>query len=109
MFSENPNIIADINKEWGLTVPQAITENDLAVVLGHRINELIKNDMTRLISILYRIDVDEKKIREMLRENKGTDAGLIIAYLVIDRQKQKIKTRNMFNTQVDDIDEEDKW
>jgi predicted house-cleaning NTP pyrophosphatase (Maf/HAM1 superfamily) len=53
--------------------------------------------------------VDEKKIREMLRENKGTDAALIIAYLVIDRQKQKIKTRNMFNTRVDDIDEEDKW
>jgi hypothetical protein len=109
MFSENPNIITDINNEWGLTVPQAITEKDLAAVLAQRINELIKNDMGRLISVLYRIDVDEKKIREMLRENKGTDAGLIIAYLVIDRQKQKIKTRNMFNTRVDDIDEEDKW
>jgi hypothetical protein len=109
MFSENPNIIADINNEWSLTVPTAITEHDLAVVLAQRINDLIKNDMTRLISVLYRIDVDEKKIREMLSENKGTDAGLIIAYLVIDRQKQKIKTRNMFNTRVDDINEEDKW
>lgn len=109
MFSENANIITDINNEWGLTVPPAVTEKDLAVVLSQRINELIKNDMSRLISVLYRIDVDEKKIREMLKENKGTDAGLIIAYLVIDRQKQKIKTRNMFNTRVDDIDEEEKW
>jgi hypothetical protein len=109
MFSENPNIITDINNEWGLTAPQAITENDLAAVLAQRINELIRNDMGRLISVLYRIDVDEKKIRGMLRDNKGTDAGLIIAYLVIDRQKQKIKTRNMFNTRVDDIDEEEKW
>jgi hypothetical protein len=109
MFSESANIITDINNEWGLTVPQAVTEKDLAVVLAQRINELIKNDMGRLISVLYRIDVDEKKIREMLRENQGTDAGLIIAYLVIDRQKQKIKTRNMFNTRVEDIDEEEKW
>ncbi|HLO81885.1 MAG TPA: hypothetical protein VK166_13045 [Chitinophagaceae bacterium] len=109
MFSENPNIIADINNEWGLSVLPAITEHDLAAVLAQRINVLIKNDMSRLISILYRIDVDEKKIRQMLQENKGTDAGLIIAYLVIDRQKQKIKTRDMFNTRVDDIDDEEKW
>jgi superfamily I DNA/RNA helicase len=109
MFSENPNIISDINNEWGLSVLPAITEQDLAAVLADRINGLIRNDMARLIAILYRIDVDEKKIRQMLQENKGTDAGLIIAYLVIDRQKQKIKTRSMFNTRVDDIDDEEKW
>jgi hypothetical protein len=109
MFSENANIITDINSEWGLTVTQGVTEKDLAAVLAQRINELIKNDMGRLISVLYRIDVDEKKVREMLRENKETDAGLIIAYLVIDRQKQKINTRNMFNTRVDDIDDAEKW
>jgi hypothetical protein len=109
MFSETPNIITDINNEWGLTIPLVVTEDDLAAVLAQRINDLIRNDMGRLISVLYRIDVDEKKIREMLGEHKGTDAGLIIAHLVIDRQKQKIKTRNFFNTRVDDIDEKDKW
>ena len=109
MFSENPNIIADINNDWGLTVLPTITENELAALLSGRINDLIRNDMNYLITALYRIDVDERKIREMLTKNKGTDAALIIAHLVIERQKQKIKTRSMFTPRVDDINEEDKW
>jgi hypothetical protein len=109
MFSENPNIIADINKDWGLTILPNITENELATFLAERINELIKTDMNQLITALYRIDVDERKIREMLTKNKGTDAALIIAHLVIERQKQKIKTRGMFNPRVDDINEDEKW
>jgi hypothetical protein len=109
MFSENPNIIANINNDWGLAVLPTISENQLAILLAERINELIKNDMNSLITALYRIDVDERKIREMLTKNKGTDAALIIAHLVIERQKQKIKTRSMFNPRVDDIDEDEKW
>lgn len=109
MSAETPDIIPLINKEWSLTLLDTISENELASLLATRINELIRHDMSHLISILYRIDVDEKKIREMLAKNKDTDAGLIIAHLVIERQKQKIKTRSMFNTRVDDINEEDKW
>jgi hypothetical protein len=109
MFSENPNIIANINNDWGLTVLPTITENELATLLAERINELIRSDMNYLITALYRIDVDERKIREMLTKNKGTDAALIIAQLVIERQKQKIKTRSMFTPRVDDINEDDKW
>lgn len=109
MFSENPNIIANINSDWGLTVLPTISENELAMLLAERINELIRHDMNFLITALYRIDVDEKKIREMLTKNKGTDAALIIAHLVIERQKQKIKTRDMFRPRVDDINEDDKW
>lgn len=109
MFSENPNIIDNINNDWGLTVLPTITENELSSLLAERINELIRNDMNYLITALYRIDVDERKIREMLTKNKGTDAALIIAHLVIERQKQKIKTRSMFTPRVDDINEDDKW
>jgi hypothetical protein len=109
MFSENPNIVANINNDWGISVLPTVSENELARLLAERINELIKNDMNFLITALYRIDVDEKKIREMLTKNKGTDAALIIAHLVIERQKQKIKTRSMFKPRVDDIDEDDKW
>jgi hypothetical protein len=109
MFSENPNIIANINNDWGLTLVPTITENELAGLLANRINELIRSDMNVLITALYRIDVDEKKIREMLIKNKETDAALVIAHLVIERQKQKIKTRSMFKPWVDDINEDEKW
>lgn len=109
MSAANPNIINSLNAEWEIAVPDQVTEEDLLALLSMRINELIRTDMQRLISILYRIDVDEKKIRNMLREHKGTDAGLIIAHLVLERQKQKIKTREMFNSRVDDISDEERW
>ncbi len=109
MFPDHPNIINQLNQEWGLTIQYKITEDDLVAILGTRINELIKNDMSHLIAVLYRIDVDEKKIREMLSSHPGTDAGLIIAHLVIERQKQKIKTRDLFQPRVDDLDEEERW
>ena len=46
-----------------------------------------------LVQILYRIDVSEKKIKTLLKENQGSDAGKIIASLIIERQMQKIKSR----------------
>lgn len=46
--------------------------------------------------MLYTIDVNEAKLKAMLREYQGTDAALLIAQLVVDRQKQKQKTRDMF-------------
>ena len=70
--------------------------------------ELINHDFEKLINLLYRIDVSEKKIRIALDENKDKDSAEIIADLIIERQQQKIKTRreNPGNTE---IDENEKW
>jgi hypothetical protein len=63
--------------------------------LASYLNELIQNDFNQLINLLYRIDVDEQKLKKTLKENAG-DAGLIIAELIIQRQLQKLKTRKEF-------------
>jgi hypothetical protein len=57
------------------------------------INELINTDFNALIQLLYRIDVDEKKLKNLLKEKKDTDAALLIADLIISRQLQKIATK----------------
>ena len=44
----------------------------------------------------------------MLDEIQHEDAGKIIAALIIERQLQKIKSKQQFK-QADDIPEEDKW
>lgn len=73
------------------------------------INELIANDFERLIGLLYRLDISEKKLKQALAENSGTDAALIIADAVIQRQAEKIKTRAAFRQQNDNISEDEKW
>jgi len=61
------------------------------------------------VSILYRIDVNERKLKFLLQENVGEDAAVIIADLIIERQLQKIKSREAFRQNWSDEDGEEKW
>ncbi len=71
------------------------------------INNLIQNNFQKLISILYKIDINENKLRQLL-QNKDKNAGKIIAGLIIERQLKKIDTRKNFINK-DDITGEEKW
>ena len=86
----------------------AIT-NELRQTLSASVNELILSDFDTLLQLLYRLDVDEKKILALLKENPGTDAGNTIADLIIERQVQKLKSRQQFSQQDNSISEEEKW
>lgn len=77
--------------------------------LAEKMNALIKNDFNFLIQILYRIDVNEARLKQVLKEHPTEDAGKIIAALLIERQLQKIETRKQFNQQEDDFSGEEKW
>ena len=72
------------------------------------INDLINHDFGKLIRILYRIDVSEKKIKEMLASSL-TDAGVLIADMIIERQMQKIRTRSQCGGKNKNIPDEEKW
>jgi hypothetical protein len=77
--------------------------------LVDRINELLDNNFDKLVTLLYRIDVNEDKLRSLLDQNNGQDAATIIADLIIERQVQKIKSREQFRQKDDTINEEEKW
>ncbi|MEO6613573.1 MAG: hypothetical protein ABIT05_12350 [Chitinophagaceae bacterium] len=105
---ENKEVLEKIAEELGLSVPHdnyAINRQ----LLAEKINALIQNDFQRLVSVLYRVDVSEAKLKGLLQDNPGTDAGLIITDLVIERQLQKIKSRQQFRQRDDNIDENEKW
>ena len=76
--------------------------------LSEAINYLIQHDFSRLVQILYRVDISESKLKEMLALNPGRDAGLIIAELVVEREREKILSR-LQNNRNDDIPEDEKW
>lgn len=89
-------LIQIINKQIDTNLTEGISNNELHQKLTVLINDLILNDFQKLIAILYKVDVDEKKLKRILRENAGTDAGEIIATLIIERELQKIETREQF-------------
>jgi hypothetical protein len=93
---ELPALRSDLNNSYGLDLPETATIEILEGVLADRVNTMITADFNRLISLLYRIDVSETKLKQLLRENAGTDAGLLIARLILQRQWQKIETRRKY-------------
>lgn len=65
--------------------------------LANHIEDLINHDFNKLISILYRIDVSQEKLKEALSNRKQDQSqGEIIADLIIKRQLQKLKFREEF-------------
>jgi len=87
---------------------QIISLNELKKALSDILNGLITNDFSRLISILYRLDISEKKLKELLKNSINISAGDIIAKMIIERQTEKIKTRKLFLDN-DSFCDEEKW
>ena len=77
--------------------------------LSVAINEMILSDFDKLVMLLYRLDINETKLRKILNENPSNDAGNIIADLIIERQLQKIKSRQQFSQRDNNISGEEKW
>ena len=98
-----------INQELGLLLPEKISADEMRRRLSIHINYLIEHDFQKLVSVLYRVDVNEKKLKHLLKENIEEDAGLIIADLIIERQLQKIKSRQQFRERDNNISDEEKW
>ena len=81
-----------INTDFTDNIPIEVLQEKLRTF----INDLIQNDFQKLISILYRVDVNENKLKNILKEEAQRDAADIISNLIIERQVQKINTRNQY-------------
>jgi hypothetical protein len=105
---KDEQVLQEVSKELSI----ALRENDHSLnkqILSDRINELLNTDFQKLVSILYRMDISEIKLKQFLLENPGTDAGIIIADLMIERQEQKIKSREQFSKRDENISDDEKW
>lgn len=85
------------------------THIDLQKLLAEHLNYLITNNFSLLISVLYRLDISEKKLKTLLNNSVNTPAGEIIAHMIIERQLQKIAARRSFSSKTGNIPEDEKW
>ena len=76
--------------------------------LAGLINHMVNTNIEKLYAILYRLDISETRLKQLLKEAVGIDAGIIIADLIIERQLQKIKTRREYG-RGDDTTDAEKW
>lgn len=64
-----------------------------------RINHLIKNNQSRFMGILYRIDINDEQLQMAVKQNKSESFSEIITDVIIKRELQKIVIRNHFKKQ----------
>jgi hypothetical protein len=108
MDSTVNNLAVAISQSLGIELRQNISIGELKEKLANYIHHLINHDFNKLVSILYRIDVSEQKLKQLLEGNPSEDAGKIIATLIIERQLEKLKWRKQ-DRHNDNISEDDRW
>ena len=106
---EHNQLVQQVNKEMAIELSEKISLEELHNQLAIHVNNLIINNFEQLVNLLYRIDVSEVKIKSFLSRQNSENAGNIIASLIIERQLQKIKTRQQFRQQDNDFNEVEKW
>ncbi len=109
MSATNPELIPAINQSLETSIPENTGLEELREKLSEYINNLVNQDFEKLVFLLYRIDVDEARMRALLTHNEGEGAPLLIADLIIERQLQKIQSRQQFSQRDKNIDDEEKW
>jgi hypothetical protein len=95
---EAPALIADLNRVYEMELSDRLRLDQVEALLAEKITTMINGDFSALVQLLYRVDVDESRLRLLLRENKASDAGGLIARLILERLWQKILTRRAYNS-----------
>jgi hypothetical protein len=107
-MNENGSILlSELSNKLEIDLPEKRSLEELKVFLSGYIDHLISNNPDKLVSILSRVDVSEKELKANL-QNKEENASSIMAQMIIERQMEKIKTRERYRSN-DDISEDEKW
>ena len=98
------------NDNFNISIPGNVSYDELLELLAAKLELMISNDFQQFVYLLYRVDVAEKKVKQLLNEAAllGTDPYKPIANLVLERQLQKIISRATFK-QENLPDDEERW
>ncbi|GGI28511.1 hypothetical protein [Pedobacter mendelii] len=83
-------IINIIGKD--VDIDENLSKSQLREVLVDAFAYLVDNDFSKLIQILYKADVDQYKLKELLETTDGKSSAEVIADAYIARQLAKIET-----------------
>lgn len=78
-----------------LTNSDISTLEEFKLFLTENLSDLMAKNFDKVLKILYQIDINEIKVREVMYSDNNYKASLL-ADLIIERQLQKVKTREKY-------------
>jgi len=84
-----------ISADLEIDIPVELTDEEMILHIADRVEQLIKGDPDLLMSYLYRLDVEEKKINQAMLTSI-TPIHVTFANLIWNRQKERISTKKKY-------------
>ena len=85
-----------------------LSTDEIFLKFSDAISKLLQNDFEKLVFLLYRIDVNEEKLKLMIKEHPAKPEN-VIARMIIDRQLEKIKLRKANSDKFSGESNEERW
>ena len=94
-----PTLVEKLNKDFSLEkdlLPALLDMTDIRNHLISKVKELMAKDYQLFLNSLYRIDVNESKVREILNAKDRTAIPEKLADIIIERQLLRVKTQLLY-------------
>ena len=85
-----------INKDF--EIDEASSAQAIREKMVYAFTWLLDNDISKMMNILYRADVDEDKLKSVLVSRSQLPSAEVIADEYINRLKQKVETWKRYST-----------
>ena len=97
-----------IQRDFGLaTTGEELDQEEFFDLLADQVAYMIERNLEELLSLMYRMDINEAKVHRALNPGNPEPANVAIAKLVMERQKQRVETKRHYKQDpLDDLDEE---
>ena len=91
-----------LGQSFDITLPDMVSREKIIAAIAVRMEQLIAGNPDQLFSMLYRLDISEKRIKEAMASNEAIAHQLAI--LIYERQLEKIAARQRFKSRKPDDD-----
>ena len=94
-----PSLVEKLSKDFSLEKESLPAQQDMSLIRSHlirRIIDLMARSHDLFLNSLYRIDVDESKVRTIMNLKDKTLIPEKLADLIIERQLVRIKTQILY-------------
>ncbi len=90
------NVIENLGNDLSLEKKIALNEDEILMVLVKRVSDLLENDKDLLMSYLYRLDIPQFQIMNVLRVTNIIPAEQSLARLILNRQIERVRTKKKY-------------
>jgi len=103
MNTTDAQLLAEaLSGDFDLAVNDLVSREKIIAALTWRVDQLIAGNPDQLFSMLYRLDISERKIKEAMATDDHVTKK--IAVLIYERQLEKIISRRQFKSDAPEDD-----